>query len=400
MSIITFVRNFLEKDITPATNTAVNLEDKLQNIYQKELAIESAISLIASAMSEVEIKTFENDVEVKGEKYYILNVEPNTNENASKFWHKAIRKMYIDDEPALIVNLQGKLYVADSYSVEEYPVRGNIYRNVRIGNLSLDKTFNSSEVILLELNNAKVKSLIDGLFQDYDDLLKTAKKSYKKNAQNKYVLELDNIKAGDVTFNEQYKEFIQKQLETFVNSEVAVYPQFKGYKLRKDEESNTNVAVNDMLEIRTDMLKLVAQAFNIPVSILMGDTTNINDMINLFLTLVIDPISDMLEEELSRKIYPGYSNFKAGNYVKVDTNNILHTDIMSVAESVDKLIACGSLNIDEVRALIGFNALNTEFSQQYWMTKNYSTADNMLNGEQDIVEEEPIIDDKGGENDE
>ena len=185
MSIITFVRNFLEKDITPATNTAVNLEDKLQNIYQKELAIESAISLIASAMSEVEIKTFENDVEVKGEKYYILNVEPNANENASKFWHKAIRKMYIDDKPALIVNLQGKLYVADSYSVEEYPIRGNFYRNVRIGNLSLDKTFNSSEVILLELNNAKVKSLIDGLFQDYDDLLRTAKKSYKKNAQNK-----------------------------------------------------------------------------------------------------------------------------------------------------------------------------------------------------------------------
>ena len=386
MSIRTFVKNFLEKDITPATNTAVNLDEQLQNIYQKELSIETAISLIASAMSEVEIKTFENHEEVKGEKYYILNVEPNVNENASKLWHKAIRKMYREGK-ALIVNLKGKLYVADSYSVEEYPIRGNIYKNVRIGNLSLDKTFNSSEVILLELNNAEVKSLIDGLFQDYDELLKTAKKSYKKNAQNKYVLELDNIKAGDVTFNEQYKEFIQKQLESYVNSETAVYPQFKGYKLRKDEDNGTNIPVNDMLEIRTDMLKLVAQAFNIPVSILMGDTTNIKDMINLFLTLVIDPLADMLEEELSRKIYPGYSNFKAGNYIKVDTNNILHTDIMSVAESVDKLIACGSLNIDEVRALIGFNALNTKFSQTYWMTKNYSTADNMLNGEQDIVEE-------------
>lgn len=387
MSIRTFVKNFLEKDITPATNTAVNLEEQLQSIYQKELAIETAIGLIASAMSEVEIKTFEKDKEVKGEKYYILNVEPNINENASKLWHKAIRKMYREGR-ALVVNLQGKLYVADSYSVDEYPIRGNIYKNVRIGNLSLDKTFNSSEVILLELNNAEVKSLIDGLFQDYDELIKTAKKSYKKNAQNKYVLELDNIKAGDVAFNEQYKEFLQKQLETYVNSEVAVYPQFKGYNLRKDESGDTNVAVNDMLEIRTDMLRLVAQAFNIPVSLLMGDTTNINDMINLFLTLVIDPISDMLEEELSRKIYPGYSNFKAGNYIKVDTNNILHTDIMSVAESVDKLIACGSLNIDEVRELIGFNTLNTEFSQTFFMTKNYATAENTLKGEQEVIEKE------------
>ena len=157
MSIRTFVKNFLEKDITPATNTAINIEDKLQNIYQKELAIESAISLIASAMSEVEIRTFEKDKEVKGEKYYILNIEPNINENASKLWHKAIRKMYREGR-ALIVNIQGKLYVADSYSIEEYPIKGNVYRNVRIDNLSLDKTFKSSEVILLELNNADVKA--------------------------------------------------------------------------------------------------------------------------------------------------------------------------------------------------------------------------------------------------
>ena len=400
MGLRAWVKGFLGEDITPAST--VTIEDQMKNIFQKELAIESAISLVASAISECEIKTFKKEEEIKGEEYFILNIEPNINENASKFWHKAIRYMYREGK-AVIINLQGKLYVADSYQVDEYPIKGDIYSDVRIGNLSLSKKFNTTEVIVLELNNTKVKSLIDGLFQDYDDLLQTAKKSYQKNSQDKYILELDNVKAGDTTFNEQYKQFIEKQLQSYIKSDLAVYPQFKGYNLKKDEGGSPIVGINDMMDIRTDMMKIVAQAFNIPVSLMLGDTTNINDMINLFLTLVIDPIARMMEDELTRKIYGGVSNFKKGNRIKVDTNNILHTDIMSVADAVDKLISCGSLNIDEVRALIGFNALNTEFSQQYWMTKNYSKADDMMNSEQQIeqgpVIEEPSID-EGGENNE
>ena len=75
MSISNFFKSFLGKDIRPASIVTIN--QQIQNICQKEVAIESAISLIANAMSKVEIKTYEDNKEVKGENYYILNVEPN-----------------------------------------------------------------------------------------------------------------------------------------------------------------------------------------------------------------------------------------------------------------------------------------------------------------------------------
>ena len=385
MSIFNFFKSFLGKDIRPAGIVTIN--QQIQNICQKEVAIESAISLIANAMSKVEIKTYEDNKEVKGENYYILNVEPNKNQNASQLWHKGIRKMYREGN-ALIVNINGKLYVADSYNTKEFPIKGNVYTDVRIGNLNLNRTFNTDEVILLELNNANIREFLDGLFNDYDELINIAKKSYGKNAQAKYILDLANIKTGDNEFNEKYMEHIQKQLEAYINSNVAVYPQFKGYKLERDEDSGTNtVPVTDVIQVRDDMIRAVSQAFNIPVSLLNGDTTNVTQMTNLFLTLVIDPLSDMLEEELTRKIYPGYNNFQRGNYIKVDTNNIMHTDIMSVAESVDKLVSCGALNIDDVRELLGFNPLETEFSKTHWMTKNYSTAQDVVN----MAEEQKLI---------
>ena len=65
----------------------------------------------------------------------------------------------------------------------------------------------------------------------------------------------------------------------------------------------------------------------------------------------------------------------------------MHTDIMSVAESVDKLVSCGALNIDDVRELLGFNPLETEFSKTQWMTKNYSTAQDVVN----MAEEQKLI---------
>ena len=65
----------------------------------------------------------------------------------------------------------------------------------------------------------------------------------------------------------------------------------------------------------------------------------------------------------------------------------MHTDIMSVAESVDKLVSCGALNIDDVRELLGFNPLETEFSKTHWMTKNYSTAQDVVN----MAEEQKLI---------
>ena len=355
------------------------IEEKVQEIYYKELAIQTAITLIANAIAKCEIKVYEKNREVKNETYYTLNISPNKNENSSQLWHKAIEKMVYDNE-SIIVEVGDGLYCADSYSVEEYPILGNLYKGVAIGNLQLNKTFKSEEVFRLKLNNAHIKKLIDGLYEQYGQLMSYAAKNYKKSNGTKYKLVLDQVKASDEKFQETYREVVQKQLKDFVENENAVYLQYKGYDLQ-DVSPTTNKDSSDFRNLRKEMFEIVAQAFQIPVSLMLGNITNMNEIVKIFLTFCIDPIADMISEEITRKISGDYDNWIKGNYVKVDTSTINHIDILDVAEKADKLIASGTCCIDEVREIIGFDKLGTKFSQQHFITKNYDTVENRLIGD-------------------
>ena len=354
------------------------IEEKVQEIYYKELAIQTAITLIANAIAKCEIKVYEKNREVKNKTYYTLNVSPNKNENSSQLWHKAIEKMVYDNE-SIIVEVGDGLYCADSYSVEEYPIIGNLYKGVAIGNLQLNKTFKSEGVFRLQLNNAHIKKLIDGLYEQYGQLMSYAAKNYKKSNGTKYKLILDQVKASDEKFQETYREVVQKQLKDFVENENAVYLQYKGYDLQ--DVPTTNKDSSDFRNLRKEMFEIVAQAFQIPVSLMLGNITNMNEITKTFLTFCIDPIADMISEEITRKISGDYDNWAKGNYVKVDTSTINHIDILDVAEKADKLIASGTCCIDEVREIIGFDKLGTKFSQQHFITKNYDTVENRLIGD-------------------
>ena len=110
------------------------------------------------------------------------------------------------------------------------------------------------------------------------------------------------------------------------------------------------------------------------------------EIVKVFLTFCIDPIADMIGEELTRKVY-GFEGWKKGCYIKVDTSTINHIDVLDVAEKVDKLIASGVNCIDEVRAIIDYPALDSDFSKTHFITKNYDTIENRLKGEEGELSE-------------
>lgn len=381
MSIKTWLVDFLGNIKTKeGTIEECITEEQLQEIYYKELAIQTAITLIANAIAKCEIKVFEENKEVKNKLYYTLNISPNKNENSSQFWHKAIEKMVYDNE-SILVDVGDDLYCADSYSTEKYPIKGNIYRGIVIDDFQLNKSFKSDEVLRLKLNNAHIKKLIDGLYQEYGELLSYAAKNYKKSNQTKYKLVLDNVKANDENFQKTYREVVQKQLKSFMENDNAVYPQYKGYDLQRIDASNNTKDSSDFRNLRKEMFEIVAQAFQIPVSLMLGNITNMQEIVKVFLTFCIDPIADMLSEELTRKTTGDYRGWSKGNYVKVDTSTINHIDILDVADNANQLIASGIFCIDDVLKLLGLQPLNTEFSQQHFITKNYDTVENRLIGD-------------------
>ena len=91
MGLKSWLADFLGKESKPINE--LYYEQKIPQVYYKELAIQTAISLIANAISKCEIKVFEKGKEVKNKTYYELNIQPNKNESSSQMWHKAIEKM-------------------------------------------------------------------------------------------------------------------------------------------------------------------------------------------------------------------------------------------------------------------------------------------------------------------
>lgn len=388
--------------------TVVN-KQQLANLAYKELAINICVNLIANAISQCTARTYEHGVEVFDQSHYILNVRPNANESSSMLWHKAVEKMIYEGE-ALIVNIKGCLYVADSYTTNKFPILGNSYENVCIDTYTLNKLFKQDEVILLKLNNNNIKKLIDSLYNSYEEMLELCIKKYKIDNQQKYVLELDNVKVGDPNFNNKFKDVLQSQLQDFLESEDAVLPLFKGQTLT-DVSKAGGATSNDFQGLIENLFKTVAQAFNIPLNLLFAKTDNISREIKQFLVLTIEPIASMIGEELSAKLYDGYEGFKNNNYVRLDTSDIRHVDILEMAAAIDKLVSSGGYSINELRVMTGFNKLTDEFADKHWMTKNYALAEDMLKPAQPEVqkkesyeevndeEEQPSNEDiEGGEN--
>lgn len=371
--------NFLEKKVSNAEIDAV-ASQVVEELAFRELALHIAISYIANTMSKCEIKTYENGKEVKGKLYYLLNVSPNQNENSSQFINKFVEKYYYDGR-ALIVPHGDWMYCADSFDVDESnPLKEYIYHGVTFGTTQVKKKYKSSEVFFMKLDNQDTKKLVDLLYTQYGKLIGLAMESFKRTNGKKYKLILEQYRAGDAQFNEIFEKVLKDQLKTFIENDNAVYPQFKGTDLQEFSTA-TPTNSNDIVALRKEIFDTTAQAFKIPLSMMYGNITNMNDVVKVYLSICIDPLADMVSEEFTRKYY-SYEEWKNGNYIEVDTSCINHIDILEVADKVDKAIASGLCNIDELRKRCNMNPLNTDFSTSHFITKNYDLAERVLNGQE------------------
>lgn len=353
-----------------------------EQLYFKELALHIAKSYIANTISKCEFKVFEDGKEVQNELYYALNVDPNPNQSSSQFLNQLINTLY-DKNEVLVIPNKNRLFVADGFTCEERPLKDNVFTNITIDKIGIAKPYKASDVFYFRLDDTGVKGLIEGLYKTYGQLFATACKVYRKRNGQKYKLVLERGAAGDQQFMEQFNNVIKKQLDGFINNDDAVYPQFKGQDL---QTVGSTVVQNsaDIIALRKEIFEVTAQAFKIPLPMMYGNITNMQEIVKVFLTFCIDPLADMLGEELTRKINT-FDTWNGGkNFVRVDTSRINHIDLLDVADKADKLVSCGVASIDELRKVLDMQPLLTEFSQKHWITKNYSDVEQsaQMGGEQ------------------
>lgn len=371
--------NFLGKITKTERVGGTVVLDVPSNLYYKEMALYTASSLIENAIGKCEFKTYEKNSPVKKEDYYILNVAPNINENASLFWHKVVRRMIRNPKGALVVEINGKLHCALDFSIrEERPILGNLYDGVVLeGGLQLQKVFQAEEVFLFRMEDQNVKILIDGLYEAHGQLLEAAAKAFKNTNGRKFKFKVDGIQQGDKEFNKQFREIIAKEIKAYMQSEYATYVEYAGESLEEQTEKQRANA-DDVIKLRKDIFEIVGQALKIPQALMTGNVTSVKDVADVFLTFSVDPFADAITEVLNKRAT--MAEYMRGNYYRVDTGKIKHRDIFDLAPNIEKLIGSSALNPDELREEIDREALNTEWSKTFFMTKNNAKAEDVVNG--------------------
>ena len=367
--------NFLSKKGATAELEAI-CDTFAEKAAFKKLAIYIATSYIANALSGCEIKVIRRGEEVKDFLYYRLNVSPNPNQSGAQFVNDIVTRLCLETE-ALVVDHKSSFYPASSWSPDPKPLKDTVFTGIVIEDQQIAKKYKACDAYFFKLEDRKVKSLLNSLYEDYAKLLAAAIEGFKQGHGRKYKLVLGNVKVGDDKFAEAYEQVVKKQLKEFLENENAVYPQYEGYDLEEmKHEADSGSA--DILAMRKEVFDIVAQAYKIPISMMYGNTNNTNDVLNQFLTFAVDPIAKMMSDELTRKSFT-FEEWEAGSRVIVDTKCINHVDIFNVADKIDKLISSGVFTIDAVLSALGYQPLETEFSQAHYITKNYELAEEGMN---------------------
>ncbi|MEK4501929.1 phage portal protein [Bacillus sp. FSL R12-0069] len=355
--------------------------------YYKKLAVESCIDLIANALTRCEFQTFEKGKEKRGENYYLLNIQPNQNQNASEFMHSLVNHVMMDNECVVIMQDE-QLYIVDSFDRTKFALKENIYHNITIGDFTFEKAFAESEVFHFQLNDRNIMEVIDGVYNSFGKLLASSIDYYKRRNNKRLLIKGDFLRAQDEATQDAINEMFESQLKNWFNADKvgSAFQLQNGYEFEDMSDSKNGVAntstSRDISDLIQDIFGYVATAFHVPIGILKGDVADIENQMDSFLAFCIHPIAELIQDELNRKMYKK-EEYLARTYVKMDTTKIKVVDITKMATAMDKLFAIGGLTMNDVIMMLGKEPIEEEWADRRHVTKNYQEAESLGGGEQD-----------------
>lgn len=337
-------------------------------------------NMVAAAVGRAEVRTYVKNEETRGLEYYLWNVSPNVNESSTVFLHKLIDRLFTGNE-ALVIETRPRgelssLVVADSFLPgRHYPAKQNEYTSVQVGDQSYDKTFRENDVIHLKLNHCDIKPVLDGITAAYGKVQAAAMDAYEWRNGKHVKVHVNQLASGQDGFQTGFAQMLKEQVKPFFEAGNTILPEFDGYSYSDFETgaAASASAASDLRALTEDIFNFTAQAFLIPIVLTNGKVEQTADANTRFLTNVIDPICDQLQEEINRKRY-SLDDFLAGSGVMVDTSSIIHFDIFGNAANVEKVVGSGVFTINDVRRAAGLAPINEPWANMHFLTKNIGTV--------------------------
>lgn len=355
----------------------------MEKLNLSKLAIEKAIMMIAKAIAKSDI-LIQTESKEKRKKEYRLNVQPNDNECGTVFWTEVVKQLLTEQE-ALIIPLSGKYYRATSWSHTNEVMMKRVYKDVMLScgdeNLTIFSTFQSDEVIHLRYDNARIRLYLQNVVGQFDKTMDSINAMMQLSSQPRFKLKLGTNalsfreKQADgtdkVMTRDQYVLKIKKlltsdDLEVLTEQENASVEQM---------QINTTVKAEELAKMALQINNEVANAFDIPEAVFNGNITEKSDTTNEFITYAVSPIAEVINDTLTAYVVGENDYCRKNEKVMVWLARFKHVDVVDSAVNLDKLRGIG-FHLDEIREMVGYPLLNTEFSTERALTKNYGGEGN------------------------
>ena len=345
----------------------------------REAAFWGCVNLIANAVGKCEVREFRGGRQERGPEWYLWNVQPNRNQNASAFWHKLISKAYAEGDALIVREPYGTgLVVADSFEIDD-DRQVYVYRNILIGKKKIERA-SETEVMYLRFNHKNMEPLIRKMSDSFLRLMATSMQNYLFNGGQHWKVHVDQVLTGDDEWRENFGKMMEKQIKPFLNASSAILPEMDGYTYTQLSGGNTAIKSDEIRELVKSIWAETSRAFLIPSALIAGNQQDTTVANRQFLTDVVDPIARMIEQEANRKRFT-MEEYLAGDRLIVDTSAIVHFDIFANASNVEKIIGSGIKSVNELRALIGDSPIDEEWADRHFMTKNIGTTTEAEGGE-------------------
>lgn len=370
--------------------------------YLLRMAFWSIVRKIGAAVAAVEWETFRRGKKVKAREYWSWNSEPNPNQTRGEFFRQLIGTLYQNQEAVIVESKYGR-YVADAFSVTKH-LSGDIYENITSRGEQIPGVYSVTNVLRITLDGDQVSGILSGIAASEGKLLASATKNYIREKGTRGILSVSEIAEASQDFEAVYEDLVNEKFKRYFTAENAVLPLYEGYDFRESEQKGSAsqssiVGTRDIRNLLDDIVELTAQTMGVPVSIVTGKNITENDF-KTFMTFTVQPIVSMIAQEINRKLYGRDLVLVAGSYIVPNYAAVKYTDLFDVANPIDKLIGSGAFCVNDIRQRLGLDAIDEPWATQHWMTKNYSSVEDLLEpteSEPTQAPREPPTDEKGEE---
>lgn len=344
------------------------------NVYAKRIALQSCINLIASTISQTEFEYKRDGKKMKElprshqEWLYRINLRPNPNQNAHEFWKKFIHKLIYDEECLVISTDTDDLQIADSYDRIHFDLYGDRFANVTVRDYTFRRSFRMENVLFVEYGNENIQRIIQGMYEDMGKILGRMISGQMRKNQIRSTVSVEAAMMKTEQGQQALQNFIDKAYARIKNNDVAIMPEQKGFDYQEKNTTTTNNGFEEIVKLMDHTLDQVARALGIPPTFMKGDNADSDKPMKNYLKFCIDPLLGLIEDELTEKSLEK-SEYMKGQRLKA--RRMMYSNIFEIAEKIDKLVASGTFNRNEIREAAGEERVDDPKMDEFIITKNY-----------------------------